>query len=289
VGEGLVGVGHAVGVELFLDGVAGLLVSINQFGDELLGKSVIRTVATSAGGVDNPAESEGLLPITPDRHRDLIAGATDTTRANLHLRFDVFEGFGKISDFVGLGFLLQKSQGIINLFGGDGFLAIGHDGVDELGDHLTVVFDVGSDGSGVDFVGSHRLFGGFGHTGAVLAAATNSLLDASAVELAPNNMVFDTGKVTNAAAADHDDAVFGQIVSLAHDIGGDFLFVTQTNTGDFAQSRVWLLRGHGLDLKANTDFLGVGVGGHVTFDRVKTLAQSRSFDLSGQLFSTFFD
>ena len=88
--EGFIRVGHAVGVELFLDGVTDFSVGVDDFGGEFGGESVVGTVTSGASGFDNPADGEGLFALVSDRSWDLVAGATDTAGADLHLGFKIF-------------------------------------------------------------------------------------------------------------------------------------------------------------------------------------------------------
>src|SRR3989304_5609493 len=74
-------------------------------------------------------------------------------------------------------------------------------------------------------VGGDDFGGGFGEASTVFAAACISFFNTGAVEFATDNVVFNTRKVTDAAASDHDDTMFGQVMALTHDIGGDLLFV----------------------------------------------------------------
>lgn len=141
--EGFVGVGHTVGVEFFLDGIAGLGMSIDEFSGEFFGETMILTIASLSGGVNEPTKSEGLLAIVSDRHGDLVAGTTDTPTTDLHLGLDVFQGLIQISKFVGLGLLFDVGEAIVNRSGGNTFAAVFHDAIDQFGDDWTIVFWVG--------------------------------------------------------------------------------------------------------------------------------------------------
>src|SRR5258708_23497318 len=90
---------------------------------------------------------------------------------------------------------------------------------------------------------------------AVFAAGAFAAVDAEGIEGAADDMVADAGQVTDAAAADEDDAVFLKVMLLTGDVGGDFLAIAEADAGDFAQGGVRFLGGHGLDLEADAALL----------------------------------
>src|SRR5690606_27169375 len=92
---------------------------------------------------------------------------------------------------------------------------------------------------------------------AVLGAALLAVLDALGVENAADDVVAHTRKVLHAAATDHDDGVFLQVVTFARDVADDFEAIGQADLGDLTQSRVRLLRGRRVDAGANAALLGV--------------------------------
>src|SRR3989344_4535206 len=103
VREGFIRVGHAVGVKFLLDGVADFSVGVDDFGGEFGGESVVGTVTSGASGFNNPADGEGLFALVSDRSWDLVAGATNTAGADLHLGFKNFQSFPAIGQLVILG------------------------------------------------------------------------------------------------------------------------------------------------------------------------------------------
>src|ERR1700683_5761197 len=79
VGKGLVGLGHAVSVFAFFDGVA-LTIGGRE---ELVGQQSIKALAGFvAGRVQNPGHGQMNFAITTDFHGDLIGGAADTLGAH---------------------------------------------------------------------------------------------------------------------------------------------------------------------------------------------------------------
>ena len=87
---------------------------------------------------------------------------------------------------------------------------------------------------------------------AVGAATGPTILNTSGVKNAPYNVITDTNQVFNAATANHDHRVLLEGVADTGDIGGDFLTVSESDFGNFSESRVWLLRGRCLDERADT-------------------------------------
>src|SRR5690606_36907381 len=97
--------------------------------------------------------------------------------------------------------------------------------------------------------------------GAVLGAALLAVLHALRVEHAADDMVAYARKVLHAAAADHDHGVLLKVVPLAGDVADHLEAVDETDLRDLAQRRVRLLRRRGVDARANTPLLRVGLHG----------------------------
>ena len=75
-------------------------------------------------------------------------------------------------------------------------------------------------------------------------------------------MVTDTGEVADTTAADQHDGVLLKVVTFTTDVGGNFLAIGESNTGNLAKCRVGLLGCHGSYLQAYTSTLWAGI--HVT-------------------------
>ena len=69
-------------------------------------------------------------------------------------------------------------------------------------------------------------------------------------------MVTDTGQVLDTAAANHNDGVLLQVVADTGNVGGHFVTVGETDTGDLTQSGVRLLRSRGTHSGADAALLG---------------------------------
>src|SRR6266545_3274160 len=77
VAEGLVGLGHLVGVLAPLDGSAEAVHGIDELCGQLLGHAL---AAALARGLDEPAHAEAHAAIAADLDRDLVRGATHAAR-----------------------------------------------------------------------------------------------------------------------------------------------------------------------------------------------------------------
>src|SRR5215204_4373206 len=77
VGEGLVGLGHLVGVLALLHRGAEAVGSVEDLVHEALGHRLLTTVR---GVADEPAQRQGGRAVGLDLDRDLVGGATDPAR-----------------------------------------------------------------------------------------------------------------------------------------------------------------------------------------------------------------
>src|SRR4051812_1241054 len=93
---------------------------------------------------------------------------------------------------------------------------------------------------------------------AVLRTRLLAVRDAGGVEGAAHDLVAHTREILDAATANEHHRVLLQVVALARDVGGDFHAVGQTHTSDLAKRRVRLLRGGGVDARANSTPLRSG-------------------------------
>src|SRR5215470_19267086 len=95
-----------------------------------------------------------------------------------------------------------------------------------------------------------------GPLGAVLGPALPTVGDAGGVERAANDVVADPGEILHAAAADEDDRVLLEVVTLAGNVRGDLHPVGQSDAGDLAERRVRLLRRGRVHANADATLLG---------------------------------
>src|SRR5450631_151619 len=90
---------------------------------------------------------------------------------------------------------------------------------------------------------------------AVLRTALLTVLDALGIEDAAENVVTHAGQILDAAAADHDHGVLLKVMTFTRNVTDDLEAVGQAYLGDLAKRRVRLLRGRGVDARANAALL----------------------------------
>src|SRR4051795_10793480 len=97
--------------------------------------------------------------------------------------------------------------------------------------------------------------------GAVTAAGLLAVLDALGVERPADDLVADTGEVLHPAAADEDDRVLLEVVAHARDVRRHLDAARQAHAGDLAEGGVRLLRGGGVNARADAATLGTALEG----------------------------
>ena len=70
--------------------------------------------------------------------------------------------------------------------------------------------------------------------GTITGAALTAGFYAGGVKFAPDDVIFNTGQVFDPASTDQNNAVLGQVVTDAGNVGSDFSFVGQTDPGHFS-------------------------------------------------------
>src|SRR6195256_2440483 len=90
---------------------------------------------------------------------------------------------------------------------------------------------------------------------AVLRTALLAVLDALGIEDAAENVVTHAGQILDAAAANHDHRVLLKVMAFTRNVADDFEAIGQPHLGDLAKRRVRLLRGRGVDARANAALL----------------------------------
>src|SRR5690606_25362412 len=112
------------------DRLAATVHRVHQFTRETADHDLL---AALAGGIDQPADGEGLLTLGTHFHGHLIGGATDAARTHLDGGTDVFERAMEHLDGVLLGPLLDDFEGAIDDAFGGRLLAVLHERVHEFG------------------------------------------------------------------------------------------------------------------------------------------------------------
>src|SRR2546423_14417513 len=97
--------------------------------------------------------------------------------------------------------------------------------------------------------------GSFRTLRAILRTALLAVLDALGIEVAAEDVVAHAGQVLDAAAADHDHRVLLKVMAFTRDVADHFEAVGQAHLGNLTKRRVRLLRGRGVDARANTALL----------------------------------
>src|SRR5947199_3344735 len=95
----------------------------------------------------------------------------------------------------------------------------------------------------------------FGTLRAVLGTALLAVLDALGIEDAAENVVAHARQILDAAAADHDHGMFLKVVALTRNVTDDLEAICQAHLGHFTKRRVRLLRGRGVDARADAALL----------------------------------
>src|SRR6476620_10814622 len=131
VREGLVGLGHLVGVLAALDSGTEAVARVEDLVHEALGHRLLAALARVA---DEPAQGERGRAVGLDLDRHLVGRATDATALDLHGRLDVVERTLERGDGVGAGLLAATLEGAVDDRLGDRLLAVEEDLVDELRD-----------------------------------------------------------------------------------------------------------------------------------------------------------
>src|SRR5690606_17108010 len=157
-------------------------------------------------------DGQSLLTVGAYLDGHLVGGTANATRTYFDGRTDVVERAVEGGDRVLLGLGLHDIEGTVHDRLGDGFLAVFHERIHELGDDDIAVFGIGNDVA---------LFGAVttGHGSvsllrplrAILGTALLAILDRLRVEDAAEHVVADAGQVANAPAADQHHGVFLQV------------------------------------------------------------------------------
>ena len=109
---------------------------------------------------------------------------------------------------------------------------------------------------------------------AVFGTSLHSVCYTSCIQSTSNDVVTYTRKVFYSTASDQNNGVFLQVVAFTGDICCNFDTVGQTNSGNFSQSRVRLLRCGSFYRCTNASFLRRGYVCSFFLQGVQTFLQS---------------
>src|SRR3954471_6072849 len=139
VREGLVRLGHLVGVLAALDSGTEAVGGVEDLVHEALGHGLL---ATGGGVADQPAQRQGHRPGAADLNGDLVGRTADAAAANLEGGLDVVERALERHDGVGAGLVAAALEGAVHDPLRGLLLAVLEDLADQLGDDLAAVHGV---------------------------------------------------------------------------------------------------------------------------------------------------
>src|SRR6478752_5424243 len=90
---------------------------------------------------------------------------------------------------------------------------------------------------------------------AVLRTTLLTVLDALGIEDAAEDVVTHAGQILYFTYSYHDHRVLLKVMAFTRDVADHFEAVGQAHLGDLTKRRVRLLRGRGVDARANTALL----------------------------------
>src|SRR5713101_7918230 len=82
-----------------------------------------------------------------------------------------------------------------------------------------------------------------------------TVLNALGIDITEDHVVTDDGQPLVAAAADYDHRVFLKVVAFTRNVADDLEAIGQAPLGELAKRRVRLLRGRGVDARADAALL----------------------------------
>ena len=183
---------------------------------QAVGHGLLRTAAR---GLDDPADRQRLGAVRADFDRHLVGRAADAAGAHLEVRLHVVQRIVEGLHRIGLRLLLDLGQRAVDDGLGSRLLAGIHQRVDELGDHQIAKLGIRQNFALLGSVTTgHRDLSLLRPLGAILGTALLAVLDALGVERAADDVVANAGQVLHAAATDHDDGVFLQVVAFAGNV-----------------------------------------------------------------------
>ena len=120
----------------------------------------------------------------------------------------------------------------------------------------------------------------------VLGTGLHTTLNTLSIQSTTDDVVTNTGKVLNTAAADQNNRVLLQVVANTGDVSGNFHTVGQAYTSDLTQCRVRLLGAGGTNSSADTALLGGRNSSSLVLQSIQTSLQRGSGGLVSDLLTT---
>src|ERR1700754_1391581 len=254
VRERAVGFRLLVHVFPLLDGVAPVVRSIEQLRRKPLRHGLFVAPPRSD---DDPADAQCLPAGGTYFHRHLVGGAADAAGTHLDGRHHVFKRLLEYGERALLGLGFDVGQRAVDDAFGDRLLPGVHHRVHELRNDNVSELRIRKHFALFSRMASRHLVVSrlFRTLRAVLRTALLAVLDALRIEDAAENVVAHARQILDAAAADHDHGVFLKVVALTRNVTDDFEAIGQAHLGHFTKRRVRLLRGRGVDARADATLL----------------------------------
>jgi len=270
VGEGLVGVGHAVHIVLFLDGGTFIVRCEEYLIGELLGHwlSFART-----SGVDEPAVRKRYAALLRNLAGDLVVGASDAAGADFHEWGDVADCSFKSLERIFLAFL-DDLERVVHDLARDVLLAVPHDGIDETRNRFRVVLGIRTTWMLVLEWLAHTLC--LWLLSSVSGTSAATFVDACGVELAAHDGVLNADVLHTSSAYEHN-GVFLEVVTLSWDVGGYFLAIGEAHASDLTDSGVRFAGGLGGHFRADAALEGGCIESRAVLQGIE--ATGKSHDL----------
>ena len=109
------------------------------------------------------------------------------------------------------------------------------------------------------------------------------------IQHATNNVISYSNQVLYPSTAKHDHRVFLQVMSFAGNISGHFHAISQANSGDLTQSRVWLFRSSGGNLGTDSPLERRRKKHRPVFQNIKSTSQGHCLVLGVNFHSFSFN
>src|ERR1019366_8587071 len=254
VREGTVGFPHPMHVFTLLNGVSPAIRCVEQLGREPLRHRLFIALARRC---NQPADPECLPTHGAYLDRHLIGGAADAARTYFDRRHHVLERLLENRQRALLGLGLDHAERTVDDAFGDRLLPGVHHRVHEFRNDDVSEFRIRKHFTLFSRMAARHRSGSrlFRTLRAVLRTALLTVLDALGIEDAAENVVTHAGQILDATAADHDHGVLLKVMAFTRNVADDFEAIGQAHLCDLAKRRVRLLRGRGVDARANAALL----------------------------------
>src|SRR3954454_17561483 len=193
MGEGFVGLRHAVCVFTLLHRGAAVVGGIQKLGGEAVGHGLLGTAARAG---EDPADRQRLGAIRADFDRHLVGRTADAAGANFEVRLHVGQRLVKHLHGVALGLLFDLGHGAVDDAFGGRLLALVHQAVHELGEDDITILGVRQDFALLSGVTTgHGALSLLRPLRAVLRTALLAVLHALGIERAADDVIANARQI----------------------------------------------------------------------------------------------